>query len=91
MLGGGAVSWSSKKQSLTAQSTVESEYISLSFAVREAMWLRKVANEMRIGDLKSPTLLHVDNQGCMSMAKSGGMSEKTKHIDVKFHFIKRSD
>lgn len=83
---GGAVSWRSKKQNVTAQSTVEAEYIATSFAVREALWLKRLLFDL--GYTSNATVLYGDNQGALGLAKNDVISERTKHIDVKFHFIK---
>ena len=84
---GGAISWSSKKQSLTAQSTVEAEYIALSFAAREALWLRQLCNETQHTTTDSVSL-GVDNQGCIDLTEQDQLTENSKHIDLKFHFLK---
>ena len=68
MLGGGPVSWCSKKQSCVALSTAEAEFISLSFASQEAVWLKRIVSElMGCSDCKPVTILE-DNQAAIAIA-----------------------
>lgn len=68
MIAGGAVSWSSKEQSITALSTVGAEFISLSFAVRESPWLCRLYVTLSIIDKCFSCKITVDNQGCVAVA-----------------------
>ena len=90
MMGGGPVSWLSKKQAIVALSTSEAEYVALSFATQEIVWLRKLL----ITDLKStsqkPTVLMEDNQGAISIAKNPVAHARTKHIDIRYHYIREA-
>ena len=90
MMGGGPVSWLSKKQAIVALSTSEAEYVALSFATQEVVWLRKLL----ITDLKStsqkPTVLMEDNQGAISIAKNPVAHARTKHIDIRYHYIREA-
>ena len=88
ILFGGAVSWSSKLQSVVALSTAESEYIAAAGAAREGTWLRRVAAEMDIL-LEGPLVLHGDNQAAHHLAKNKADKQRTKHIDVAYHFIRQ--
>ena len=87
LLSGGIVSWLSKKQSITAQSTVEAEFIALSFAVRELIWLRNMMKELE-QNIEVPSIIFVDNQGCISLSESAALTDKSKHIAVKIHLVK---
>ena len=90
MMGGGPVSWLSKKKAIVALSTSEAEYVALSFATQEVVWLRKLL----ITDLKStsqkPTVLMEDNQGAISIAKNPVAHARTKHIDIRYHYIREA-
>ena len=66
LFGGGAISGRSKKQSVVAQSSVEAEYIALSLAVREALWLRKL--DVVFMTVPTPILWGVDNQSALALA-----------------------
>ena len=67
LLGGGAVSWLSMKQAVVALSTSEAEYIALSSAAQEAMWLKKLLPELGIST--ECVKLMEDNQGAIALAK----------------------
>jgi hypothetical protein len=86
-LNGGSISWSSKKQPTVALSTVEAEYMATTQATREAIWLRSL-----LTDLGSPptaaTIVHADNQGSISLARNPVNHARTKHIDIRYHFIR---
>ena len=86
--GDGAITWSSKKQISTALSSVQAEYIALSEASREACWLRNLYTEL--GWLKEdmPTVIKGDNDGSIAMAKNPKFHKRTKHIAVRWHWIR---
>ena len=86
-LGSGAVSWSSRRQSCVALSTAEAEYMALASATQEAVWLRKLALDIHM-DCKGPLLLYEDNQSAIAISKNPQFHGRTKHIDVKFHFVR---
>ncbi len=69
MLNGGAVSWSSKKQKCVALSTAEAEYVALSSAAQESVWLRQLMTELGSGP-ETPTLIFEDNQSAIAMTKN---------------------
>ena len=91
----GPVSWIAKAQSVVALCTLESEYIASSEAVREAVWLRLLLESIDTAtdgtcsclDTSSPTKVFIDNQGALSAIKSGIIKSKTRHIEVKFHYV----
>jgi hypothetical protein len=87
MLAGGVVTWSSKKQPTTALSSMEAEYMALASAVREALWLRSMLTEL--GSLSPlPTHISVDNHGTISFTQNSGFHARSKHIDVRHHFVR---
>lgn len=87
LIGGGAVSWSAKKQPLIALSTAESEYIAMVHATKELMWIRTFISEI-LRPLSLPSILHGDNQSAIAIAKNNHFSPRTKHIALRFHFIR---
>jgi hypothetical protein len=87
-LAGAAVSWSSKKQTSVALSSTEAEYISGAHAAKEAIWLRQLLSKLGL-DTSSPTVLHVDNQSAIAIAKNPEFHDHTKHIDVRYHFLRQ--
>jgi hypothetical protein len=88
-LGGGAISWSSKLQSVVATSTAESEYVASSFAAREAVWLRRICTDMGVG-VNEPVLINADNQAAIKMAANSCDTARTKHIDVAYHYLRET-
>ena len=87
IVGGGAISWMSRKQSTVALSTANAEYVALSEAGREACWLRNLFEELGFPQL-SPTVIHGDNDGSIAMAKNPQFHKKSKHIATKWHWIR---
>ena len=86
-ISGGAVTWSSKKQSCVALSTAEAEYVALSSAAQEAVWMRQLTTELQSSP-KAPTVMYEDNQSAISMTKNQQFHGKGKHIAIKYHFIR---
>ena len=86
MFTGGAVSWRSRLQDCTSMSTTEAEYIAASEACKEAIWLARLVKDLGI-TVEMPTL-HCDSQSAIMLAKNPVFHAKTKHIDVKYHFIR---
>jgi hypothetical protein len=87
LIDGGAVSWSSKKQELVTLSTAEAEYVAATHAAKEAIWLRKLIGELSPIPL-SPTPFFCDNQAALKLATDDNYHARTKHIDVRYHFIR---
>jgi hypothetical protein len=86
MIHGGAVSWSAKRQNIISLSTTESEYVAATHAAKEALWLRSLIKQ--VFDIQlSPTTLFSDNQSAIALTKDHQYHARTKHIDVRFHFI----
>jgi len=86
VLGGGAVTWKSKRQSTVATSTAEAEYMALYMAIQEAIWIRQLLEEIT-GKSEVINVL-VDNQAAIAIAK--GTRSRLKHIDIKYHFIREA-
>lgn len=87
LLCGGAVSWLSKKQAIVALSTAEAEYIALSQAAQEAIWLRRLLSDLGVEATTSTVILE-DNQGAIAIAKNPVNHSRTKHIDIRYHYIR---
>lgn len=84
---GGAVTWSSRKQSTVALSTTEAEYMALSSATQEVIWWKGFLDEL-LG-IADPITIKCDNKSAISLAeKEIGYSARTKHIDIRHHFIR---
>ena len=87
MVAGGPVVWSSKKQSTQAHSSCEAEYMALDAGLREVMWVREFLGELGV-PFEQPVEIFVDNQGAQAIAKNPVAHERTKHIGVRFHYIR---
>jgi ribonuclease HI len=82
-----AISWCSKRQQTVALSSTEAEYMALSSAVSEAIWLKQFYYEL-VSESKKAIKIYCDNESCIKLAKNGSFSQRTKHIDMRHHFIK---
>lgn len=84
---GNIVSWCTKKQTVTALSTAEAEYIALTAATQEGLWLRNMLNELLHLQV-SYVQLYEDNQSAIAISKNVENVKRSKHIDVRFYFLK---
>ena len=85
-LGSGAISWSSKTQEVVALSTSEAEYIAATPAACQAVWLRRLVvdfNQKPAGATK----IFCDNISAIVMTKKPAFHSRTKHIDIRYHYI----
>ena len=88
---GGSISWSSKRQDIVTLSTTEAEYVALTHAAKEAIWLQNLLGELfPTGKSPSPITINCDNQGAIALSKDDRFHARTKHIDIRFHFIRNS-
>jgi len=85
-LNGTAVTWAGQRQSVVALSTCEAEYIAMAEAAKEALWLRTFLREL--GFEGGPMPVRGDNQGALKLAESEEYHRRTKHIDVRFRFLR---
>jgi hypothetical protein len=84
--GGTLISWKSRKQQIVALSSCEAEYIALAAAVQEALYLIQLLNG--IGFRQESVLIYEDNQGAIALAKNPVNHQRSKHIDVRHHFVR---
>jgi len=83
------ISWMSKRQSAVATSSCEAEYMALCQTVKEAVWLRKLLQELNQNQYTTEaTSLLADNMGAIALAKNPEFHARTKHIDIAYHFIR---
>jgi hypothetical protein len=87
MIGGGAISWSSKRQPTIALSTTEAEYMANTQATKEAIWITKLMMDLGYME-KKMMVIRCDNQGAISLTKNPTHHARTKHIDVQHHFVR---
>eukprot|EP00111_Clytia_hemisphaerica_P017623 TCONS_00052138-protein len=98
---GPIISWKSKKQPSVALTTCEAEYMAMSITCQENISLTpilreiyepnpaiiKSANQSAIDEIKKSTIIQCDNQGAIALVKNPVNRPKSKHIDIRFHFI----
>ena len=83
----GAISWAFKKQSVVALSTAKIEYISFALASCQALWIRWILSELKHKQVEG-TRLFCDNSSAISLTKNPVFHEKSKHLMIKYHFIR---
>ncbi|KAF8783882.1 hypothetical protein HU200_000329 [Digitaria exilis] len=86
-LGASPVTWLSHKQKVVALSTCEAEYIAASTACCQGVWLGRVLLELTEENAPAP-VLRVDNQSAIALAKNPVLHGRSKHIDIKYHYIR---
>lgn len=83
---GGVISWGSERQKSVALSTTESEYIAACNAVKELIWLQQLKQNLLCDD--GMVEFNMDNQSAIRLIKNPEFHKRTKHIDVRYHFIR---
>ncbi|CAI7926639.1 unnamed protein product [Closterium sp. NIES-53] len=83
----GPISWQSSKQELIALSSAEAEYIALCSATKEGLYLRELLEEAKLAELPNFTLF-CDNQSAIRIANKSGFANRTKHIALRYFFVK---
>ncbi|KAK3038599.1 hypothetical protein RJ639_027262 [Escallonia herrerae] len=83
---GGPICWKSVLQSTTTLSTTEAEYMALTEAAKEALWLKGLVEEL--GFKQRGVLLQCDSQSALDLAKNQVFHARTKHIDVRYHRVR---
>lgn len=84
---GGALSWCCRKQQLVSLSTTEAEFVALSETTKELIWLKRLCKEFDI-DIDETTNIFTDSQSCMKIITNDGFSDRSKHIDTKYHYTR---
>ena len=87
-LASGAISWMSKLQEIVSLSTTKVEYIVVSHPFKQAIWLKGLLGE--IGRLQNIVPVFCDSQSALHLATNPVYHSKTKHIDVKYHFVRQA-
>ena len=88
-LAGGAISWKSSKQTITASSTMVAEFIACYEATGQAVWLKNFIPGLKVVDsISKPILLYCDNEPVVFYTSNNKSSAAAKHIDIKFRVVK---
>lgn len=86
-MGNNIIAWGSQRQRVVALSTAEAEYIAAAQGLKELIWLQRLLVEIT-GDIHEKTKLLLDNQSAIKIIKNNEMHGRSKHIDIRFHFIR---
>jgi len=87
MLSGGAVAWSSKKQPVVTLSTTEAEFVAAASCACQCIWLQQILKQIGGTERKCVKVL-CDNSSTIKLAKNPVLHGRSKHIDVRFHFLR---
>jgi hypothetical protein len=88
MLGGNPVTWQSTKQKIVALSTCEAEYVAATTAACQGVWLKRLTEDLLNKCHDIPTIL-IDNKSAIQLCKNPVLHERSKHIEVRYHFIRQ--
>lgn len=83
---GTCIRWKSQLQSIVALSTTEAEYVAATETIKEFLWLKSLLCEPN--ELHDPVVVYCDSQRVIYLCKNPVFHDMTKHIDVRFHFIR---
>ena len=86
-LGESLITWCSQKQKTVALSSCEAEFMAATYAAMQALWLRSLMAEITAKEPKVVTL-YVDNNSAIALMKNPVFHGRSKHIDIKYHFIR---
>jgi transposase InsO family protein len=86
-IAGGAVTWQAQRQKSVALSTVEAEYMAACQAAKDAVWLRAFLTGLGLS-ASAPTNILCDSQGAIALAKNPEHHQRSKHIDLRYHFVR---
>ena len=86
-MGSGVISWFSRKKSCVALSTADAEYVAACSDSCEAVWLRKLLSDLFDLHLDA-TCIYCDNHSCVKFSENSVFHDKSKHIEIKYHYIK---
>mgnify|MGYP001405694973 FL=1 len=87
LLAGGAIAWSSKKQTSVALSTAEAEYVATTHVAKQVLWFKHLFDELGIPRPTTSTIF-TDNQAAIAIAHHPEYHARTKHIDIALHFLR---
>ena len=86
-LGNNIITWQSQKQKIVALSPCEAEYIAGTTAACQGIWLARLLAELR-GEEAGAINLKIDNQSTIALSRNPVFHDRSKHIDVRYHFIR---
>jgi hypothetical protein len=87
LLSSGTISWLSKKQPVVSLSTIEAEFIAAASCACQTVWLKRVLEKLGLNQDKT-TIIYCDSSSAIKLSKNPVMHGRSKHIDVRFHFLR---
>ncbi|KAF7174279.1 hypothetical protein CNMCM6106_008468 [Aspergillus hiratsukae] len=88
ILAGGPISWSSRKQPITAMSSSEAEYVAAADGAKQAVWLRHFLHSIQKLGNREATPFYMDNQSAMKLSENPVLHSRSKHIHLRYHAIR---
>lgn len=88
MMGKNLIHWRSTKQTCISTSTMEAEYIALSYGVKEITWLNMFLSELKLHNCFTSFQLFSDNRAAIDFSKSRVEKNRTRHIDISYHIVR---
>ena len=89
LIGNATISWRTKKQTVIALSSTEAEYVSLCSATQETRWFRYLLESIGFKQ-HIPITIYEESQGAIALSKNPKSHPRTKHIDIKYHYVKEA-
>jgi hypothetical protein len=86
-LGGSAIIWSACRQPIVVKSTQEAEYVALTPAMQDCLWATSLLEEL--GFRQESVEISEDNEACIALANNPQSSKRTRHIQVRYHWIRQ--
>jgi hypothetical protein len=85
----GSILWKSSKQTITASSTMQADFLSCYMVIGQAIWLKKFVPRLRVVDnISRPLTIYCDNKSTVFFSSNNKSSDATKHIDIKYFVVK---
>ncbi len=88
LLAGGSITWNSRLQRSVSLSSTEAEYMAMCAAAQEMLYLKQLLLELLQEQNSGPIILYEDNQGCMALAERPAFQPRTRHIRMRYHFVR---
>jgi hypothetical protein len=86
---GTPIAWKSTRQTLVTTSTTESEYVAMFLLCKEVVWTQQILRDLFFHvDAAKSTAIYCDNEAAMTIATSSKLTSRSKHIDIKYHYIR---
>ena len=87
MLGSGAIAWLSRKQPIVTFSTTEVEFVAAAACASQTVWMKRILEKLSLEESKCTTIF-CDNSSTIKLSKNPVLHGRSKHIDVRFHFLR---